>query len=234
MLAAGLGTRLRPITDSVPKCLVPILGRPLLDYWLDLLLEGGIERVLVNSHYLADQVRTHVAGSPWSDRVDLAHEEVLLGTGGTVVYNADYVGQGSFLVAHADNLTRFDVRRFVERHDSRARRIAITMMTFETDAPQTCGIVEEDADGIVHAFHEKVRRPPSSIANGAVYIFDHRVVQFMRGLGSSTIDLSTEVLPHFLGRIQTFHNDDYLRDIGSPSALKRAEQEYATLMHAAV
>ena len=64
LLAAGLGTRLRPITDTMPKCLVPIGGRPLLDYWFDLLLSAGIERILVNTSYLPDRVRAHVAASP--------------------------------------------------------------------------------------------------------------------------------------------------------------------------
>src|SRR5579863_4066102 len=94
LLAAGLGTRLRPVTDSVPKCLVPIQGRPLLDYWLELLLPAPIERVLVNTYYLADQVRAYHAASPWRARVDLVHEAVLFGTGGTVLANRGWFGPG--------------------------------------------------------------------------------------------------------------------------------------------
>lgn len=226
LLAAGLGTRLRPLTDRIPKCLVPIRGRPLLGYWLDLLLGNGIERVLVNTHHLAGAVRDFVAGSPWRSRVALVHEERLLGTGGTVLANRGFFEGSAFLVAHADNLTRFDVRAFIRRHERRPAGVAITMMTFRADSPQSCGIVEEDARGVVTAFHEKVANPPGDRANAAVYIFEPEVIEFLASLGKDVIDLSTEVIPAFVGRILTFHNSDYHRDIGTPEALRRAQAEF--------
>ncbi len=229
LLAAGLGTRLRPVTDRIPKCLVPIHGKPLLSYWLDLLLTGGIEKVLINTHYRADAVESFVRASRWADRIKLVHEEVLLGTGGTVLRNKAYFGGGPFLVAHADNLTRFDVGAFRDRHARRPAGTDITMMTFRTDSPETCGIVEEDSRGIVIAFHEKVANPPGDRANGAVYIFEPSVIDFLASLGKTRIDLSTEVIPFYMGRICTFHNGDYHRDIGNPESLRRAEQEYGAV-----
>ena len=226
LLAAGLGTRLRPLTERVPKCLVPVRGKPLLAYWLDLLLPAGIERVLINTHYLPEAVQAFVAGSPWRSRTSLVHEEKLLGTGGTVLANAGSFRRQAFLIAHADNLTRFDVAAFLRRHASRPPGCAITMMTFDTDAPQTCGIVEEDSAGIVRAFHEKVPNPPGRRANGAVYIFEPEVLDFLRARGGSFIDLSLDVIPAFLGRICTFHNDVYHREIGTLESLARAESEY--------
>ena len=226
LLAAGLGTRLRPLTETVPKCLVPIHGRPLIDYWFDLLLADDIERALVNTSHLADRVRDHVAASPWRDRVDLVHEDRLLGTGGTVLANLPYFGSDSYLVAHADNLSRFDLRAFLACHEVRPPECAITMMTFDTDSPQSCGIVESGARGVVVGFHEKVASPPGRRANGAVYIFDPRVSEFLRALGKPVIDLSTEVLPAFIGRTATFHNDDYHRDIGTIESLRAAEREF--------
>src|SRR5262249_8718461 len=113
LLAAGLGTRLRPLTNRVPKCLVRINGIPLIDYWFDLLLKTSVERVLVNTHHLADVVRLHVAQSRWRDRIDLVHEANLLGTGGTILENSEYFKQRPFLVAHADNLTLFDLHKFI-------------------------------------------------------------------------------------------------------------------------
>jgi mannose-1-phosphate guanylyltransferase len=228
LLSAGLGTRLRPLTLNTPKCLIPINGIPLLDRWLAMLHDGGIERTLINTHYLADAVARHVRQSPWKDRVDLVHEPELLGTGGTVLANRGYFGDRAFLVAHADNLTLFDVGAFVARHDARPPQAAITMMTFQTDAPQSCGIVEQDTDGIVVGFHEKVANPPGTLANGAVYIFEPTVVAFATSLGGPIVDISTEILPHFLGRIVTYENRIYHRDIGSPESLKKARLEYAS------
>ena len=226
LLAAGFGTRLRPLTDTIPKCLVKIHGKPLLEYWLDLLLPRGIERVLVNTHYLPDAVQNFVTQSAWRDRITLVHEDVILGTGGTVLRNERFFGKAPFIVAHADNLSRFDVNAFVARHASRPPGVAITMMTFETDAPQTCGIIEQDSRGVVVAFHEKVANPPGRLANGAVYIFEPAVVDFLRDLGKEIIDLSTEVIPHFLGRICTFQNTVYHRDIGTLESLAKAEAEF--------
>ena len=226
LLAAGLGTRLRPITDSIPKCLVPIHGRPLLGYWLDLLCRGGIERILVNMHYFPEQVERFVKDSVWSDKVDLVYESDLLGTGGTVLRNRKWLEKGPFILAHADNLTRFRVQDFVLRHEMRPAGTDITMMTFDTDAPQTCGIVEEDAAGVVVAFHEKVAYPPGNHANAAVYILEPSVIDFIASLGKDFVDLSTEVIPAYVGRMTTFHNSDYHRDIGNPESLERAQREF--------
>jgi mannose-1-phosphate guanylyltransferase len=226
LLAAGFGTRLRPITDHVPKCLVPIHGKPLLGYWFDMLLPNGVERVLVNTHYLPLPVRSFVANSVWHDSVEIVHEEELLGTGGTVIKNRGFLGRGPFMVAHADNLTRFDVGAFITAHESRAGGVDITMMTFSTDTPQSCGIVEVDARGVVIGFHEKVSNPPSNHANAAVYIFEPSVIDFLASLDKDVIDISTEVLPRYLGRIQAFHNSDYHRDIGTPESLGLAEREF--------
>jgi mannose-1-phosphate guanylyltransferase len=226
LLAAGLGMRLRPLTNTVPKCLVPIRGRPLLDYWVELLCDAGIERVLVNTHHLANEVTSFVNSSRWRKRIDLVHEPALLGTGGTVLANRHWLGRSPFLVAHADNLTRFDPRAFIERHLKRPAGCVITIMTFETDTPQSCGIIEERADGVVVAFHEKVPNPPGRRANGAIYIFEPEVSDFLVACGKPVIDLSTEVIPHFLGRICTFHNAWYHRDIGTIESLRRAEAEF--------
>lgn len=226
LLAAGLGTRLRPITDNVPKCLVPIHGKPLLEYWLDMLLPNGIERVLINTHYLPHAVRAFVAGSRWRDSIDIVHEEILLGTGGTVLKNRDFLAGGPFMVAHADNLTRFDVKAFIGAHANRPAGVDITMMTFDTDMPQTCGIVELDERGVVIRFHEKVANPPGNHANAAVYIFEPSVIDSLASLGKEVIDISTEVLPRYLGRMQAFHNSDYHRDIGTPESLALAEREF--------
>ena len=151
--------RLRPLTLTTPKCLIPIYGVPLLDHWLAMLLASGIERVLINTHHLADAVRRHVRQSSWQDRIDLVHEQELLGTGGTILANRDYFGGRAFLVAHSDNLTWFDVGAFIARHDARPPKAMITLMTFETDTPQSCGIVEQGRGGHRYRLSRESRQP---------------------------------------------------------------------------
>lgn len=222
LLAAGMGLRLLPITATRPKCMVEINGRPLLDYWLELLFEAGIERALVNTHWLPDQVTTFVLASRWADRIDLVHEEELLGTGGTVLANRDWFQGQPFLLAHADNLTDFDVQGFVDAHRARPEGYAITMLGFRTDTPRSCGILELDQRGTVIAFHEKVDDPPGNLANGAVYIFEPEVVDAIAAEGRPVVDLSTEIIPGFVGRILCVETHGYHRDIGTPESLSRA------------
>jgi len=227
LLAAGLGTRLRPLTDVLPKCLVPIRGRPLLEYWLQCLVGAGVERILVNTHYRADLVEYYVARSPWAARVTLVHEPKLLGTGGTLVANRNFLLHGGpFMVAHADNLSVFDARGFAAAHCARPRAAALTMMTFTTDAPKTCGIVTTDAQGLVVGFFEKVMNPPGNRANAAVYIMEQEVLGFAAALKKPLLDISTEVLPRFLGRMWTWHNSVYHRDIGNLASWKTAQRDY--------
>lgn len=226
LLAAGFGTRLRPITDKVPKCLVPIRGKPLLGYWLDLLFSGGIEHVLINTHYFPQQVHAFVQSHRSKEKVSLVHENELLGTAGTVLKNRKWLEDGPFLLAHADNLTRFDLQAFAKAHEMRQKDVEITMMTFTTDTPQSCGIVECDQDNIVIGFHEKVARPPSNEANAAVYIVEPSVLEFIRLQNKEVFDFSTDVLPHYLSRMQIFPNKNYHRDIGTPESLRLAEFEF--------
>ncbi len=223
LLAAGLGTRLRPLTLTTPKCLVPIRGRPLLSYWLDALFsDPRIERALVNTHYLADQVAAFVAQSSWKERVDLVHEEMLLGTGGTILANRTYFGAGPLFVAHADNLTDAPMARLIDAHLSADRDILATLLAFRTATPQSCGILELDARRRVIGFHEKVANPPGDLANGAVYVFDPEVVERIAAQGRPVVDLSTEIIPGLLGRMQALEHKGFFMDIGTPQALERA------------
>jgi mannose-1-phosphate guanylyltransferase len=226
LLAGGVGSRLRPLTLTVPKCLVPVHGQKLLDYWLDLLFDAGIERALINTHWLAEKVEAHVGGSTWRDRLDLVHEAELLGTGGTILANRAYFGRSAFLVAHADNLTTFNVRGLIAAHAERPKNCSITMLSFKTDDPQSCGILELDPRNVVVGFHEKVASPPGNLANGAVYIVEPDVIDFIARLGRTFVDLSTEVLPAYIGRIQAVETTGYHRDIGNLASLLRAEQEF--------
>ena len=227
LLAAGLGKRLRPITDTIPKCLVPINGKPLLSYWLELLLiDRDIQCILLNLHYLAQDVKDYIISSPWKEKVQFAHENELLGTGGTILAAKDFIDNKSVMVIHADNLSRFSLIDFIKSHDNRPEYCAITMMIFKTDQPKNCGILEVNTAGVVMEFYEKVEKPPGNLANSAVYIFEPEVLDFLKSLKKPVIDLSTEVLPYFLGRINTFLNTEYHRDIGTYESLNRAISDF--------
>ena len=99
------------------------------------------------------------------------------------------------------------------------------MMTFTSDNPQSCGIVETDARGVVISFHEKVKRPPGNKANAAVYLIEPEVIEWIN-LNKNATDFSTEVIPSFIGNIATWHNQSIHRDIGTIDSLLRAQQDF--------
>lgn len=225
LLAAGLGTRLRPVTDTIQKCLVPIAGKPLIEYWLDALTKAGVKDFLINTHYFADQMDEYTRNSKYKNNIKIVYEEELLLTGGTILANQDFLKNGPFMVVHADNLCFCDFADFIEAHNKRPKKCAITMMTFETDIPQNCGIVDLDSEGTVIGFYEKVANPPSNLANGAVYIFEPSVIDYIASLNKKVVDISTEVLPHYIGKIYTYHNNVYHRDIGTVESYALAQIE---------
>jgi mannose-1-phosphate guanylyltransferase len=225
LLAAGLGMRLRPVTKYVPKCLVPINAKPLLQYWLENLSNAGIERFLINSSYLNEQVEAYVSASPYKEKIELVYEKKLLNTGGTLLANSSFFKGEDFMLIHADNLSLCDYAAFMETHRNRPQGCEITMMLFETQTPSNCGIVVLSKDNIVIEFYEKVKSPPSNLANGAVYICTPEVITFMEALEKSEIDFSLDVLPHFMGKIYTYYNKEYHRDIGTIESYALAQIE---------
>ncbi len=215
LLSAGLGTRLRPITNYIPKCLVPIDGKPLMEYWLDNLSNIGINEFIVNTHYLKEQVQEYVKNSKYKNMIKLIYEEELLLTGGTILNSKEYLKDEVFMVVHADNLSFCDFNAFVDAHKNRPNGCEITMMTFTTDNPTQCGVISLNKDGVVEEFFEKVKNPPTNLANAAVYIMEPSIFEFLEKLNKKEIDLSTEVIPNFLNKIYIFHNNIYHRDIGT-------------------
>ena len=223
LLAAGLGTRLRPITDTTPKCLVQIDGTPLLDIWLDKLAGAGVEEVLVNLHHLPDRVRVHLSQRPQPVTVHTVHEPTLLGSAGTMLENRDFVaGEDMFLAINADNLTDFDLRRLVDAHQESGA--VATLALFRAPDPRMCGIVELQ-DQVVVSFEEKPEHPRSDLANAGLYAFRPGVI----GLVSEPLprDIGRHLLPQLVGRARGLSiGDSYFADIGTQEALRRARREW--------
>lgn len=229
LLAAGIGSRLRPLTNKVPKCLVKICGIPLLEHWLLLLNSELVGEIFINLNYLSEQVKLFLESRDSTQNIVQLYEPELLGTAGTIKKNyKDFCGK-PLMVIHADNLSKFDLSAFKNIFDSRAPNIEITMMTFYADEPKKCGIVELDEQGIVVKFHEKVENPPGNLANGAVYIISSKIIDFIHNSNGPFLDFSVDIIPHFIGKINTFHNDLYHRDIGTPESLELAQSEFKRL-----
>lgn len=216
LLAAGLGTRLRPLTNNIPKCLIPIKGQPLLGIWLERLTQAGIGPFLINTHYLADQVEAFVEASYYRSQITLVNELELHGTAGTLLANLHFFQEEDGLLIHADNYCMADLKAFQQAHANRPPECLITMMTFRTADPSSCGIVELNERGVVTGFHEKVSKPPGNLANGAVYILSAQLLKILSTDLHAVEDFSNEVLNHFVGQIYSYETSEIFLDIGTP------------------
>ena len=224
LLAAGLGTRLRPLTDTTPKCLVPIKGQALLGIWLERLTQAGIGPFLINTHYLAEQVVSFVGASPYRNQVRLVNEFELQGTAGTLIANLDFFQREDSLLIHADNYCLADFKAFQQAHASRPPECLMTMMTFRTNDPSSCGIVELNDCSVVVGFYEKVAKPPGNLANGAVYIISAELLKRLGTELHTVTDFSTEVLNRFVGQIYSYETSEVFLDIGTPEIYAQANR----------
>lgn len=223
LLAAGLGTRLRPITDSTPKCMLDIGGRPLLDIWLEAFDSAGVTEVLVNLHHLPDVVRRHLAAHTGLPAVITVFEPELLGSGGTLVANREWVaGEEFFLACNADNLTDFRLYELVDAH--RAYDTIATLTVFHSENPSAGGVVELDETGRVTSFTEKPAEPVSDLVNAGIYAFRPGVLDELDPV--SPCDIGYDLLPRLVGRARAVPVEGYFRDIGTPDAYRRARREW--------
>src|SRR5262249_55150390 len=148
VLAAGLGTRLRPLTYEITKPMVPVLDRPVMEHILDLLERHGLHEVIANLHYFPETIREY-----FGERLEYHYEPALLGTAGGVRACAKFFGEDPFVVISGDALTDIDLSAFIARHRE-AGGIA-TLAVKRVPDTREYGVVIHDADGRITGFQEK-------------------------------------------------------------------------------
>ena len=226
LLAAGKGTRLMPITKETPKCLVKINGKPLLEYWLDKFIPlQSIEKVYINTHYLSNMVSEYLSCYDDKKKIEILFEKRLLGTAGTLKNLINSLSKKRpLMLVHADNLSFFSMHSFFSSYYDRPKCCDLTLMTFRTPTPKSCGLVGSDNQGIMTSFTEKPEKPEHDIANGAVCILSPKALSKISTMAGA-VDFSRDILPKFLGKTNVWHNDVYHRDVGTPIAYKQAQVE---------
>jgi mannose-1-phosphate guanylyltransferase len=226
LLAAGFGTRLLPITEKIPKCLVKINEISMLEFWLRKLQINEISTVVVNTHHLADLVINEINQSNTSNNVQIFHEHKLLGTAGTLLANLDSTLDSEVIVVHCDNFSDIDIGDFLSAHRKRHRECLITMAIFETNNVQMSGMIEIDEDGIARKFIEKPRHSELTMANAAVYIFDKQALNEIHEKYCGAQEIVNDILIHFIGRIQTYSWPGFHMDMGTLENLKTIRDRY--------
>jgi mannose-1-phosphate guanylyltransferase len=221
LLAGGLGTRLRPLTNEVPKCLLPVQGTPMLQIWFELCRQNGIDEVLINVHCHGDAVRKFIEKSKDGLRVCLFEEAELLGSAGTVLANRDWVAtERSFWVLYADVLTTTNLNAMLAFHDSLGQ--IATIGVYEVPEPSRCGIVQLDEKGVVRDFVEKPKAPVGNLAFAGLMLATPALFNFIPG--SRPVDLGYHVLPQIVGRMAAYRISDFLIDIGTLETYQAAQE----------
>lgn len=225
LLAAGHGTRLRPHTDAVPKCLLPIRGVPILKIWFALCRLYGISDVLVNTHAHSKAVVEFVR--KWRDgvRVDVVEEPQLFGSAGTLLRNRRWVeSEEAFWVFYADVLTSVDLRAILREH---VPGTAATLGLYSVPDPERCGIATVDEKGIVTGFEEKPAHPRGSLAFAGVMIGTPALLDAIPDKQGA--DIAFDVLPRLVGRMRAYRIPEYVLDIGTPENYERAQSNWPGL-----
>lgn len=226
ILAAGGGTRLRPLTDRVPKCLLPIQGVPLLQIWLNNCAAAGITEVLVNVHAHAGQIHDFARKLDGRLAVRIAEEQQLLGSGGTLAENQAFVaGEDAFFVLYGDVLTNVSLADMLRFH--RARNLQATLGIHQVPDPTQCGIVTADPQGTVRSFVEKPAHSESNWAFSGVMIASPRILHAVPA--HRPADIGFHLLPRLIGQMAAYPISDYLLDIGTLSNYRAAQSSWPGL-----
>jgi NDP-sugar pyrophosphorylase family protein len=223
ILAAGRGTRLGELGRTVPKILVEVGGEPLLTRQIRYLKDGGVARIVINVHHLADQVERFVAEHPLVADIDVVVEPELLGTAGGVRNALRYLGENAFVVLYGDVIVNESIDAVAETH--RQAKAVATLTVYRTEEVEGKGAVQIAHDGTVTAFREKAASHVDDHAyvNAGLYILDPRL---MRELPTDVaLDFGHDVFPAALRRgwtIAAHTLDEPVIDMGTPAMLDLA------------
>jgi mannose-1-phosphate guanylyltransferase len=225
LLAAGHGTRLRPLTNTIPKCMVPIQGTPLLGIWLEWCRRNGIGDVLINVHAHPDAVTSYLHGD-FGVNVTISKENELLGSAGTLLANRAFVeGEEEFAILYADVLTNCGFDAMCDFH--RTHRPMATLGLYHVANPAACGIASVDRDSRIIDFEEKSAHPRGDLAFSGLMIATPAALEVLPEKTPS--DIGSDLLPLLLGRMCGYAIQDYLIDIGSHEKYARAQDEWPGL-----
>jgi mannose-1-phosphate guanylyltransferase/phosphomannomutase len=237
LLSAGRGERLKPLTDTIPKVMLAIDNKPLLQYWIEKLRECGVTEIAINLHWLGDKIKDYFGnGNNFGVNIKYSEEETLLGTASPIrriekIYPG-FCSEENFFVIYADNLTDMDLTKVIEFHKNKKSPIA-TITLHAHEEPWTRGIVNTDMSGKVIEFVEKP--PKEEILSGkyrgesasCVMLFEPKILEFLR---EEKEDLGTDVFPRLLENncdVYAFNPRAIVEDIGTPERYEKAKKVVA-------
>ncbi len=225
IMAAGVGSRLDPLTKNVPKPLVPILNMPVMDILMQRLSDVGIKDVVANTFYLAEQIQKRYAQNRFGIRFDSIRENELSGTaGGFKKCQYFFDKKDTIVVLSGDGLSDVDLKKAIDVHRSGNTIATIGVKEVSQNDVSKFGVVVTDGQGFVVEFQEKpsIEEAKSSCINTGIYIFDYKIFDYIPK--NTFFDFARDVFPALLAerQLNTFKIDGYWSDIGSIAQYKQS------------
>lgn len=225
VMSAGMGSRLEPLTLQVPKPLVPVCNRPVMDILFESLSNIGIKDVICNTYYLSGQIIERYKANNLGINFNYITEETLSGTAGGLKKCQFFFDKGEdFVVLSADGLTNADILKGITVHKNSGAVATIGVKQVNHDEVPNFGVVVTDKDGFITEFQEKpsIKEAKSDCINTGIYIFNYKIFNYIPE--NTFYDFAKNVFPKLLSerQINTFIIDDYWSDIGTLEQYKQS------------
>ena len=228
VLAGGFGTRLRPWTESIPKPLLPILDKSMIEHVVEVLPEAQVDRVLIAAGYGIDKMREHFAGIPLPYEVVIVEEKMPLGTGGAIANCKEYLSGGTFCVINGDLITSLGVEDMLDFHRSNGGIATISLR--EVEDPTRFGVADFTKEtGKIRRFQEKptIEEAYSNLINAGTYILEPEIFKLMpQGPHSIERDVYEDLAA--TGGLNGFPFEGWFVDAGTPTSFIEASQACIT------
>jgi mannose-1-phosphate guanylyltransferase len=226
VLVGGQGSRLRPITYSVPKAMVPLRNQPFMGYMIGFLRAGGLEGAVLSLGYLPDPIQEYFAEQDLNSfSIDYAVEDHPLGTAGGIKNTEKYLDGGPVVVVNGDVLSGLKLNEVIAKHESSDALATITLTSVED--PTAYGLVEVDHDMLVHRFLEKpaADEVTTNLVNAGIYVLEPEVLRMIPA--GQEVSIEREIFPHLQaeGRLRAYVSSSYWRDIGTPRSYLAASHD---------
>lgn len=222
ILAGGMGTRMRPLTYVVPKVMLPIGGKPLLEHMVRYLKEYGITEVIVCVAYLKTHIMDYFKdGKNLDVKIRYAEAEMPLGTAGQLKTAEKHLSD-TFLAMNGDIITSLNIRKLIEVHLTKGGIGTIALKKFEVPVPY--GHIELDENAVVQKFTEKPTF--SFMANAGIYVFEPKIFSYIKP--NAVVNLETEIFPVLLKngeKLNGYYEEAYWADVGTISDFERVDKE---------
>jgi len=217
VLAAGLGTRLRPLTDLISKPMAPIVNKPVMEHIVELLKKHDFKEIVCNLHWYPEAIKDYFGdGSKWGVSITYSYESELLGTAGGVKNVEAFFENNTFLILSGDALTDIDLSELVQFHKEKGG--ICTLALTEVEDPSQYGVVILDNDNKIMGFQEKplMGEAKSKLANSGIYVFESEIFEYIPS--GSFYDFGRDLFPKLLNEnipYYGFKHSKYWNDVGS-------------------